>query len=70
MSSDFIRPEAIDLLMNLDRQRVAEIAMVVSNHRDLEPVAVAAGIPIYNQAWGGWLTVAGTSVAAPLTALA
>jgi len=30
--------------------------------------AVAAGIPIYNQAWGGWLTVAGTSVAAPLTA--
>ncbi|MGH3394192.1 MAG: S53 family peptidase, partial [Streptosporangiaceae bacterium] len=30
--------------------------------------AVAADIPIYNKAWGGWLTVAGTSVAAPLTA--
>ena len=30
--------------------------------------AVAANIPIYNKAWGGWLTVAGTSVAAPLTA--
>jgi hypothetical protein len=29
--------------------------------------AVAADIPIFNQAWGGWLTVAGTSVAAPLT---
>ena len=29
--------------------------------------AVAADIPIYNKAWGGWLTVAGTSVAAPLT---
>jgi hypothetical protein len=30
--------------------------------------AVAADVPIYNKAWGGWLTVAGTSVAAPLTA--
>jgi hypothetical protein len=30
--------------------------------------AVAADIPIYNKAWGGWLTVGGTSVAAPLTA--
>src|SRR6202007_2740194 len=30
--------------------------------------AIAANIPIYNKAWGGWLTVAGTSVAAPLTA--
>jgi Subtilase family len=30
--------------------------------------AVAANIPIYNQANGGWLTVGGTSVAAPLVA--
>jgi hypothetical protein len=30
--------------------------------------AVAEDIPIYNKAWGGWLTVGGTSVAAPLTA--
>ena len=27
--------------------------------------AVAANVPIFNSAWGGWLTVAGTSVAAP-----
>jgi Subtilase family len=27
--------------------------------------AVAANVPIYNKAWGGWITVAGTSVAAP-----
>jgi subtilase family serine protease len=27
--------------------------------------AVAADIPIYNAAWGGWITVSGTSVAAP-----
>jgi subtilase family serine protease len=30
--------------------------------------AVAYDVPIYDQAWGGWLTVAGTSVAAPLIA--
>ena len=30
--------------------------------------AVAANIPIYNRANGGWLTVGGTSVAAPLVA--
>jgi subtilase family serine protease len=27
--------------------------------------AVAANVPIFNTAWGGWVTVAGTSVAAP-----
>jgi Subtilase family len=27
--------------------------------------AIAARVPIFNAAWGGWLTVAGTSVAAP-----
>jgi hypothetical protein len=30
--------------------------------------AVAANVPIYNQAWGGWITVGGTSVATPLIA--
>jgi Subtilase family len=30
--------------------------------------AVAANVPIYNKAWGGWVTVAGTSIAAPLIA--
>jgi hypothetical protein len=30
--------------------------------------AVAAGVPVYDQNAGGWLTVAGTSVAAPLIA--
>src|ERR1700722_124694 len=30
--------------------------------------AVAANVPIYNKVWGGWITVAGTSVAAPLIA--
>jgi hypothetical protein len=30
--------------------------------------AVAADIPIYNKLWGGWITIAGTSVAAPLVA--
>jgi hypothetical protein len=30
--------------------------------------AVASDIPIYNKLWGGWLTVGGTSVAAPLIA--
>jgi hypothetical protein len=30
--------------------------------------AVAADVPIYNKYWGGWITVAGTSVAAPLIA--
>jgi hypothetical protein len=30
--------------------------------------AVAADVPIYNKAYGGWITVAGTSVAAPLVA--
>ncbi len=30
--------------------------------------AVAAGLAIYDRAWGGWLTVAGTSAAAPLIA--
>ena len=30
--------------------------------------AVAQDIPIYNKAWGGWLTVGGTSASAPLTA--
>ena len=30
--------------------------------------AVAANIPIYNKAYGGWVTVGGTSVAAPLVA--
>jgi subtilase family serine protease len=30
--------------------------------------AVASNIPIYNKDWGGWVTVAGTSVAAPLAA--
>jgi subtilase family serine protease len=33
-----------------------------------DTAAVAQDIPIYNKAWGGWLTVAGTSAAAPLTA--
>ncbi len=30
--------------------------------------AVAADVPIYNKYWGGWVTVAGTSVSAPLIA--
>ncbi len=30
--------------------------------------AVASNIPIYNRAYGGWITVSGTSVAAPLVA--
>ncbi len=30
--------------------------------------AVAADVPIYNKHWGGWVTVAGTSMAAPLIA--
>jgi len=30
--------------------------------------AVAANIPIYDKYWGGWITVAGTSIAAPLIA--
>jgi hypothetical protein len=30
--------------------------------------AIASTIPIYNKAWGGWLTVAGTSAAAPFIA--
>jgi subtilase family serine protease len=30
--------------------------------------AVAWNVPIYNKAWGGWVTVGGTSVAAPLIA--
>jgi hypothetical protein len=30
--------------------------------------AVATNVPIYNLYWGGWITVAGTSVAAPLIA--
>ena len=30
--------------------------------------AVARDIPIYNKVWGGWITVGGTSVAAPLIA--
>jgi hypothetical protein len=30
--------------------------------------AIAADIPIYNKAWGGWLTVEGTSAAAPFIA--
>ena len=30
--------------------------------------AVATDVPIYNRYWGGWVTVAGTSVAAPLIA--
>jgi len=30
--------------------------------------AVAAGVPVYDQNAGGWLTVGGTSVAAPLIA--
>jgi subtilase family serine protease len=30
--------------------------------------AVALNVPVYNQAWGGWITVGGTSVAAPLIA--
>jgi subtilase family serine protease len=30
--------------------------------------AVASNIPIYNKFWGGWVTVGGTSVAAPLIA--
>jgi subtilase family serine protease len=30
--------------------------------------AVAWNVPIYNKAWGGWITVGGTSVAAPLIA--
>jgi Subtilase family len=30
--------------------------------------AVASNIPIYNKVWGGWVTVAGTSVSAPLIA--
>jgi subtilase family serine protease len=30
--------------------------------------AVARNVPIYNKAWGGWITLAGTSVAAPLVA--
>jgi hypothetical protein len=30
--------------------------------------AIASNVPIYNAAWGGWLTVSGTSVAAPFIA--
>jgi subtilase family serine protease len=30
--------------------------------------AVASNVPIYNKYWGGWITVAGTSIAAPLIA--
>jgi hypothetical protein len=30
--------------------------------------AIATNVPIYNKAWGGWVTVAGTSIAAPLIA--
>jgi hypothetical protein len=30
--------------------------------------ALALNVPIYNKVWGGWVTVAGTSVAAPLIA--
>jgi subtilase family serine protease len=30
--------------------------------------AIAANIPIFNTAWGGWLTVAGTSVSSPFIA--
>ena len=30
--------------------------------------AVASNIPIYNKNWGGWVTVGGTSVSAPLVA--
>ncbi len=30
--------------------------------------AVANDVPIYDKLWGGWLTVGGTSVAAPLIA--
>jgi subtilase family serine protease len=30
--------------------------------------AVAADVPIYNPVWGGWVTVDGTSIAAPLIA--
>ena len=30
--------------------------------------AVAWNIPIYNKNWGGWVTVGGTSVSAPLVA--
>ena len=30
--------------------------------------AVAWNIPIYNKIWGGWVTVGGTSVSAPLVA--
>jgi Subtilase family len=30
--------------------------------------AVATNVPIYNKAWGGWVTVAGTSISAPLIA--
>jgi hypothetical protein len=30
--------------------------------------AVASNIPIYDKVWGGWITVGGTSVAAPLIA--
>jgi subtilase family serine protease len=30
--------------------------------------AVAWDVPIYNKAWGGWVSVAGTSIAAPLVA--
>jgi subtilase family serine protease len=30
--------------------------------------AVAWNVPIYNKAWGGWITVGGTSAAAPLIA--
>jgi subtilase family serine protease len=30
--------------------------------------AVARDVPVYNKVWGGWITVGGTSVAAPLIA--
>jgi hypothetical protein len=30
--------------------------------------AIAWNVPIYNKFWGGWITVGGTSIAAPLTA--
>jgi hypothetical protein len=30
--------------------------------------AIAANVPIFNAAWGGWITVAGTSAAAPFIA--
>ncbi len=34
----------------------------------VDVAAVAWNVPIYNKLWGGWITVAGTSIAAPLIA--